>query len=164
MPRHQIERNVLYALYLKKLNKKQKWLKCTSMNPCCIKNKLQDKVARLFKNEDGCVKEGERGSIVIGRDLNVWFGWNHHYNMKCEGIMEAREIVTELLNQGYVFYHDEDLVAYLNPDPFNCYTECRKRRGDLYNITSDKEELRMLLGWTEDNWCYETLRARTVIV
>ena len=130
------------------------------INIFCRKNNLQNKVSRLFKKENGCVKEEAKGSFVIGRDLNIWFGWNYYDNMKCKGIMETRDTVNELLNQGYVFYHYEDLVVYLNLDPSNRYAKCRKRRGELYDVRNDKDELRELLGWTEQKWSCEKLRAQ----
>ena len=120
------------------------------MNRCFKKN-----VSKLFK-KNGYVKKE-----LVGRDLDVWFGGND-----CEQNMEA------MLKKDNVFYkhtksapyQPENLVMYMTPHLPSSYTKYVKIRGNLYDIKSDKNELKEVLGWTENKWYCEMLLGDKVII
>ena len=123
-----------------------------------VKRDVLNKVDSLYEKEKGCVSKTHRGSLILakqGTDWVVSFGWNHRDSMVFSEDTMLKDVVEILLEQSYVFYHDEDMIVYVNDDEKRRYQPYRKNMDILDPVQAAK-----VLGWSSEKLEMESSRAR----
>ena len=123
-----------------------------------VKRDVLNKVDFLYEKEKGCVSKTHRGSLILAkRDIDwvVCFGWNHRDSMVFSEDAVLKDVVEILLEQGYVFYHDEDMIVYVNDDEKRSYQQYRTNMNIL-----DPMQAAKVLGWSSEKLEMESSRAR----
>lgn len=93
------------------------------------------KMNQLFKRENGCVSENDRGSFLVGRcdrstnfegrELYVSFGWNERDEIFVNE-KECEKVMLCLLENAYEAYHSEDMNVFINETGNKRYLEYRE--------------------------------------
>ena len=129
-----------------------------------VKKDALNKVDALYEKEAGCVSKAAPGSLVLakrGVDWVVSFGWNCKDSMVFDEDTVLKEVVKMLLEKGFVFYHNEDMIVYVNKDAKGLYKRYREKM--RVDEVLKPEQAAEVLGWSNEKLKLESVRAQTMV-
>jgi hypothetical protein len=127
-----------------------------------VKRDVSNKIDSLYQKENGCVSKEAPGSLVVAKQGTKWvvsFGWNYKDSMVFDEDDDSvlKDVVEILLENGYVFYHNEDMIVYVNDDERGRYQQYRKNMKVLDQVQAAK-----VLKWSDEKLEIERSRAKTM--
>jgi hypothetical protein len=127
-----------------------------------VKRDVSNKIDSLYQKENGCVSKEAPGSLVVAKQGTKWvvsFGWNYKDSMVFDEDDDSvlKDVVEILLENGYVFYHNEDMIVYVNDDERGRYQQYRKNMKVLDQVQAAK-----VLMWSDEKLEIERSRAKTM--